>query len=802
MNRGVSRLFLASLLAGTASFCRQTLADDGSGAPPAWTVEGGREHALMGFSVGDAGDVNGDEYADVLVEVVGRVELYLGSPRGLESSPAWSVPSIDTQNAKHLAGAGAGDVNADGYDDVLVPSPAGRISLYLGSAPAPQTVAIWSAPGGLAAGSGDVNGDGFADVIVANGEEFQSSRVHLYLGSLATGLESTPAWVANGALSSPCLGCGLQTAFGSSLSSAGDVNGDGFADVVIGDPIQSAAFYSGGAAYLFLGSAGGLSLTPSWTYRGANEHSELGAAVSLAGDVNTDGYGDVLVGEPGYRNDQSFEGRALLFLGSATGLAPSPAWTNEVNKIGAHFGKSLSATGDVNADGYDDVIVGAPNLTNGQSEEGRAYVYLGSPAGLNHRSYWTAEGNEAFDNFARSVSGAGDVNGDGMSEILVGAPGHSNGDNNEGAAFLYAGPLAFNVIVDNGKTGTSFTGDWRVSSAPASYRSGSVWSKATSTLVPTYRFEASLPPGDYEVFEWHTVFSTRTHSARHVIQRALGSTGVVVDQSVNGGRWNSLGVYTFGGKSAVSLRAEDRERSTNADAVRFQCVAARPPAAVIDSIAPQPARLGERVCFTGHGESLAAISEYEWTSSLRPGGVLSRAKDFCVADLSPGTHTISFRVRDSFGTWSAPVQETLLVQTSDCETEVILDDSSPGTSSRGAWQQSSAAGFFGTGSLWAKPGTSVPDPYFAFETTVSAGIYEVFEWHTHWSSRNRTAHHVIAHGGGATTVIVNQSVNGGRWNSLGRYSFSGIARVTILGNPLAGSSTSSDAVRFLRRCDP
>ena len=104
--------------------------------------------------------------------------------------------------------------------------------------------------------------------------------------------------------------------------------------------------------------------------------------MATAGDVNGDGYADVIVGAFGYDNGQADEGRAFVYHGSAGGLSGSAAWTAESDQAGAWFGSSVATAGDVNGDGYADVIVGAPYYDNGQTDEGRAFVYHGSAGGL------------------------------------------------------------------------------------------------------------------------------------------------------------------------------------------------------------------------------------------------------------------------------------------------------------------------------------------------------------------------------------------------------------------------------------
>src|SRR4029434_9610682 len=145
----------------------------------------------------------------------------------------------------------------------------------------------------------------------------------------------------------------------------------------------------------------------------------LGASVGTAGDVNGDGYDDVIVGANGYDNGQTNEGRAYVYLGSAAGLSTTPAWTAESDQAGAELGISVATAGDVNGDGFSDVMVGASAYDNGQLDEGRAYAYLGSAAGLSTAAAWTAESDQVSANFGLTVATAGDVNGDGFSDVIV-----------------------------------------------------------------------------------------------------------------------------------------------------------------------------------------------------------------------------------------------------------------------------------------------------------------------------------------------------------------------------------------------
>ncbi|MEN3047131.1 MAG: integrin alpha, partial [Candidatus Hydrothermales bacterium] len=123
-----------------------------------------------------------------------------------------------------------------------------------------------------------------------------------------------------------------------------------------------------------------LSQTPNWTADPTNQaDARFGFSVSTAGDVNGDGYMDVIIGAPLFDNQATNEGRAYVYHGSSGGLSQAPNWTADpTNQEDALFGYSVSTAGDVNGDGYSDVIIGAHWFDNQATSEGRAYVYLGS----------------------------------------------------------------------------------------------------------------------------------------------------------------------------------------------------------------------------------------------------------------------------------------------------------------------------------------------------------------------------------------------------------------------------------------
>jgi hypothetical protein len=227
--------------------------------------------------------------------------------------------------------------------------------------------------------------------------------------------------------------------YGRSVSTAGDVNGDGYSDVVVGALRYDNGQTNEGRAYLYLGSTSGLSTTASWTGESNQASAQYGLSVSSAGDVNGDGYSDVLVGAYLYDNGETDEGRAYLYHGSASGLSTTAAWTGESNQASAYYGYSVSSAGDVNGDGYSDVVLGAAYYNNGNTDEGRAYLYLGSASGLLPNASWASDSNQEYAEYGSSVSTAGDVNGDGYSDVLVGAPSYDNGETDEGRSFIYLG---------------------------------------------------------------------------------------------------------------------------------------------------------------------------------------------------------------------------------------------------------------------------------------------------------------------------------------------------------------------------
>ena len=341
-------------------------------------------------SIAYAGDVDGDGRGDVVWgapfenDEHGRIHVLRsqGEPDVIDAEPSFGLLGMLV--------AAAGDIDGDGFDDVLASTSESGVAIFYGSAGGlgSRPEAWLRAEDGVElnvgalTGVGDVNSDGFDDVLVSLNGDNPRGRVRLYLGA-RTHLSDRPALVFDGADEGGF--------FGRALAGRCDVNGDGIADFIVG--AHGLDDYRG-AAFAFHGHPDGPKLDPDAELRADVAISGYFASyIACAGDVNHDGFDDVIVGAWG---DAKSAGRAFLFLGSADGLSSAPSAVLEPPTLEGRpgFGNGVAGTGDVDGDGFDDVAVAAPYL-----DGGRVYLYRGGAGGLEPTAARVLEGRQGKDVF-------------------------------------------------------------------------------------------------------------------------------------------------------------------------------------------------------------------------------------------------------------------------------------------------------------------------------------------------------------------------------------------------------------------
>ncbi len=386
------------------------------------------------------------------------------------STPAWTVTG-DPLNGLSRFGFGvsdAGDVNGDGFDDVLVGQSLytsdaatqnyeGRVLMYLGNVLGLSNTATWTFEsdtafaqlGGAIRGVGDINGDGFDDIAIGH-ELFAGSagslagRVLVFFGQ-ASGLPAVPGWVAEGSAA--------NQRFGSALSPGGDLNCDDKPDLVVGSRYANA---NNGNVWVYYGDGTTFNPTP-WTYAGTGNTVGAGASVSGGGNINGDTItvgldtfdcDDLVVGEPGYDlPGLTNQGRVLVFHGAAAGLGVAPNATFTSNQNQAALGTRVALVNDFDGDGFDDVAGAAAlyETSAALTDEGGVFIALGSATGL-QATLPVITAGVAGAQFGTALYRAGDVNGDGFSAVVVGSSSYSNGETLEGAAYLIEGTATGPVI--------------------------------------------------------------------------------------------------------------------------------------------------------------------------------------------------------------------------------------------------------------------------------------------------------------------------------------------------------------------
>jgi hypothetical protein len=427
--------------------------------------------ARAGFSLAGAGDVNGDGLADLLVGALQTPQGALNGAAYVLLGPTTAAGTLDEADSilhgndgswAAASLAGLGDMDGDGLDDLAVGAwmddghdlyDLGVAYLWYAADGLPDEESLEKASGMLicyddqpwtgrwVAPAGDVNGDGLADVVVtaldaSSDDEDPRATAWIWHGPVYNGRS-----VADGDAALQAEPSASESLEGFGALGVGDVDGDGLDDLLAGWAGASEVAAWAGAAYLVQSPVDGtIALADAdATWLGEAAFDMLGWDLAAPGDVDGDGTADLLVGAYGYGEG----GAAFLLSGTTRGehTISEAACTLLAEAAGDQAGMAVGDAGDVDADGRGDLLVGAPAHSGGVAYGGAAYLVLGPCSGsmdlgsADQRLY----GENAGDTLGSAVAGAGDVDGDGHADWLVGVPGDDQAGQEAGAVILVHG---------------------------------------------------------------------------------------------------------------------------------------------------------------------------------------------------------------------------------------------------------------------------------------------------------------------------------------------------------------------------
>ena len=406
-------------------------------------------------SVGGAGDVNGDGLADI---VIGSPDAYpAGSSSGATYVVFGAATFSSTLDLSTLDGTNGFILNGvTSFDD-----------------------------SGQSVGIGDVNGDGYDDVIVGapDGDATASNAGETYVvfGKASSFAATIELSSLNGSTGFRIDGVSDSDDSGYGVSAAGDINGDGIDDLIIGAPRGDAIASNAGETYVVFGKTSGfgstlalssLDGTTGFRVDGIGISDLSGITVSAGGGINGDGIGDLIIGAPyADTNDVNSGATYVVFGGSAVGSGGSLQLSalngsdgfvlNGTDNID-NAGRAVSSAGDLNGDGYDDLLIGAPYGDGAATNGGEAYVVFGKASGFTASLELSAlDGTDGFrldgvsgsDLAGRAASVAGDVNGDGFDDLIIGALYGDAGGSNSGESYVVFGGVFGGSVDFLGTTG-------------------------------------------------------------------------------------------------------------------------------------------------------------------------------------------------------------------------------------------------------------------------------------------------------------------------------------------------------------